>query len=202
MTAGIAFRFPAGLVAALLAGAVMAQDVPGQREAAAALFPHRAEAFEIRFYRGAGITDEQRVLLQRVAESQPYYAAFAIAPDVGLMAEPSTAAANQHNLEAARRDALAACDAKRQGGTPCVVVLEVTPRGWEPRDFQLNRAATEAFTGPYRSLAAPKAFAISDTTAEWGYGQGATAAAAREAAIAACAARPAAPRDCVVVSAD
>lgn len=192
----------AALVAGGLAGAALA-DAPGRDAVAGTLYSTAAAAYEIRLYDGGALSAEERDVLLQVGGSQPWFAALAFAPDAGLLAEPSTLAANHHGLEAARSAALSACEEKRSGGAACRVVMEITPRGFAPGGPELSRAATEAFAGEYRRARAPRAFAISPSTGEWGLAGGAgSLAEARAAALAACAARDSAPDDCRVMSED
>ncbi|MCC6007266.1 MAG: 5-aminolevulic acid synthase [Rhodobacteraceae bacterium] len=178
-------------------------EAPGRADVTAGLYSIAPQAWEIRLYDGGVLSAQDRELLQQVAATQAWHAALAFAPDAGLMAEPSTLAANHHTPEAARAAAVAACEGKRQGGAPCRVVMEVAPRGYQPGGVSLNRTATEAFRGEYARAGASRAFAISPATGEWGLAVGAASLdAARSAAIAACAAREAAPDDCTVISED
>ena len=113
------------------------------------------------------------------AEKVPmkYYGAIAIAPSAGLAARETTLfAMGYHDIENARRAALAGCNAARKGGKPCAIVAEVYPKGWEPRALQLNQDATRGFR-KYRRGRKEKAFAISPATGEWAFakGQGAEA---------------------------
>jgi hypothetical protein len=138
-------------------------------------------------------------VLRRTAEANvPYYGAIAVSPSQGLAAEPTSAAGNHHDVAAAGRAALEACDAKRPAGSrPCVIVAEVRPRGWAARPLQLSAGATETFRRDFRR-GGERAFAISPSTGGFGVGSGPGADAS---ALAACAAASRA-RDCRVVVRD
>jgi hypothetical protein len=158
------------------------------------LFPPAGAAVEI--VPQPFITKEQEAILAQVGAAQFYYGAIAVSPDEGLMVEATVAAANHHTTEAAARAALASCDAKRQGASPCVIVALIRPRGWQPRPFQLSSGATTDFLGDYQRVRRDKAFAVSPATGLWGIGKGRGAA---EKALADCAAKAGGATDCTVV---
>ncbi len=139
------------------------------------------------------------------AEGVPvkYYGAIAIAPSAGLAARETTLfAMGYHDIENARRAALAGCNGARKGGRPCAIVAEVYPKGWKPRQLQLNQDATRGFRA-YRRGRGGKAFAISPATGEWAFAKGAGAGARALADCNALAARKAAGRgDCRIVIRD
>ncbi|TCP42406.1 5-aminolevulic acid synthase [Rhodovulum marinum] len=136
--------------------------------------------------------------LELVARQQKYYGAIAVAPSEGLLSEATVAAANYHDVDAAGVAALAACDSARKGGVACVIVAEIRPTGWEPRQIALSADATEALGKTYRRAKAPKALAVSPATGIWAVADG---VAAESDAVADCA-RQSGSGDCRVVVAD
>jgi hypothetical protein len=141
----------------------------------------------------SGLPEQDQTVLASVAAQQPYYGAIAISPDEGLLSEATVAAANYHDTAAAESAALADCNAKKTGITPCVIAALIRPDGYEPRDLQLSQDATVAFRKDYPGNGG--ALAISALTGAWGMGKG------TEAAIATCAAKAGAT-DCMVVVQD
>ena len=135
-------------------------------------------------------------IIKAVAEQQPWYAAIALSPDEDLMTSPATVAGAQfHDTDAAATFALAGCEAKRTGASPCAVVALVRPKGWQARDLQLSLNATEFFNATYQPAPVPKALATSAATGAFGFGAGG------DAALADCQSKSAAT-DCRVVIAD
>jgi hypothetical protein len=179
-----------------IADAASAQVLTGDA-AVSRLYPPNGAEVEI--LPNDFLPKDQAELLRQVGAVQPYYGVIAISPDEGIMVDATVAAANQHSVDAARRDALAACDAKRKGATPCEVVAVIRPAGWADRGFQLSSGATGALTGEYQKIRRARAFAISPSTGSWGIGKGSGAAAK---AIEDCAAKDPKPADCVVVVQD
>lgn len=183
----------AGLM--LCAGAAAAEPLTG-KEARSMLFaPGKAD---VEMLAGADLPDDQMALLKTVGAQQAYYGAIAISPDEGIMAEATVAAANYHSTEAASAAALAGCDAKRTGATPCAVVALIRPAKWKAEPLALSAAATEAFRKDY-GRRGPRALAVSARTGGWGLGQGEGAA---DAALAACATSGGGARDCALAVAD
>ena len=180
---------------ALLAAPALAQPISGE-SARAQLFP--AEGVEVLAYTVEGLSDEEIALLTQVAAGQRYYAAVAFAPAEGILAEPTVMAANFHNIEAARAAATRQCNERRRGGRACAIAFEVRPRGWEARSFQLSADATAAFVADFAPARAPRAFATSQATGQWGVGTGADAAGQ---ALSQCRGAPAAT-DCAVAVSD
>lgn len=156
------------------------------------------QGVEVLRYTTEGLSADEVTLLTTLAQSQRYYAAFAYAPDAGIMAEPTVMAANYHDSASARAAALAQCDQRRSGGAACTLLMEVRPQGWEERALTLSADATEGFQRDFLSVNGPRALAISRQTAGWGIGEGENAA---DRAQARCAQTPDA-RDCTVVIAD
>lgn len=144
------------------------------------------------------LSDDDRAIVQQIAQTQPYYGAVAIAPDEGLASEASVAAANFHDVEAASAFALRGCNDRRKGGAACVIVAQIRPSGWEARGLQLSTDATTALSKDYRKAGKSRALAISPATGKWAIagGSGAAATAVRD-----CAAQ-AGSDDCTVVVAD
>ncbi|TDX30088.1 5-aminolevulic acid synthase [Rhodovulum visakhapatnamense] len=124
------------------------------------------------------LSEADRKGLVFAGEQQPYYGAIAVAPSEGLISEATLAAANYHDVEAARAAALAGCDAARKpDGNPCVIAAEIRPKGWEPRALQLSADATEGLRSDYGRRGGPRAMAISESTGRWVVRKGPDAAA-------------------------
>jgi hypothetical protein len=153
------------------------------REAASGiLFP--PDAIEIA-RAGDALSSEQAELLAAAAAGQPYYGAVAVSPDEGLLAEATVAVVNHHTVAAAQTEALAECNRRKTGASPCEIAAVIRPEGWTDRALTLSAPMTAAL-----AAAAPgDAFwAISPATGAWGGGTTA------ELAIDGCA-----TADCVVV---
>ncbi len=185
-------------LALLLAGPLAAQTVTGEAVRPLLFAPTGAV---VELTGAGGLAADQAEILRQVGAMQPYYGAIAISPDEGIMVEATVAAANHHTTEAASVQALAACEAKRQGAAPCVIVALIRPEGWQPRPVQLSSGATADFLSAYADAPAPRAFAVSPSTGMWGIGTGTDVTSA---AVAACVERGAAlaPADCTVVFVD
>jgi len=183
------------LIAILSPAAALADpvDTPSAREM---LF--RSDRVEVVRYQTPGLSDQEIEVLTTVAQTQKFYAAVAFAPDLGIMAEPTVMSANYHTIEAAREAALSGCNERRDGGTACVIALEVRPQGWEARDLQLSADATDGFNDDYRRARGTRAFAISASSGLWGIGRGDNAA---DEAMTACQGESEVS-DCAVVIAD
>lgn len=162
-----------------------------ERDARKLMFAPKRLAVEMR--PDSGLSAQDQTVLESVAAQQPYYGAIAISPDEGLMSEATVAAANYHDTAAAESAALAECDAKKTGSSPCVIAALIRPEGHEARALQLSLDATVALRADYPAKGG--ALAISAMTGAWGIGVGA------EAALASCALRPGAT-DCAVVVQD
>lgn len=182
------------VLAVMVGGPALADPLPGA-EAQALLYP--PDRVEIAVYDASALSQQERDVIVQVSRTQQYYGAVALAPDQGLMSEATVVAANYHDTASARSAALGECNAKRDGGRACVIVLEIRPAGWEQREFQLNTDATEAFTTLYMAMEAPRAFAASATAAAWGFAGGHLAA---HDALGLCAESGA--TDCRIVSSD
>jgi hypothetical protein len=178
------------------AGAAWAQ-VPTGDAVQPLLFPETGAVVEM--LPQSFLSEEQAAILAQVGAAQPYYGAIAVSPDEGLMVEATVAAANHHSTGAAERAALAGCDAKREGATPCVIVALIRPQGWAERSFQLSSGATAGFVDSFLKIRRDRAFAVSPVTGLWGVGKGRNAA---DKAVADCAAKGKGVTDCVVVVAD
>lgn len=180
----------------LLAGAAQAGPITG-KAARALLFV--SPGAEVEILPQAGLAAADAALLSAVGATQAYYGAIALSPDEDLMVDATVAAANFHDTDSASVAALAQCEAKRLGKTPCVVAALIRPTGWQQRGLQLSADATAGFLADYQG-GSGKALASSAATGLWGI---ATGKAAVKAAIAACAAKAVPPpADCTVVIAD
>jgi len=169
----------------------------GSKAAKKLLFPAKGAEVEVLPVDFLSASDKQ--VLETVGKAQKYYGAIAAAPDEGLLSEATMAAADFHDVGAAKVAALAGCNEKRKGGGKCVVVALIRPRGWkEGRALQLNRDATAGFR-KFRRGRAPRALAISRTTGEWSFAKG---AGAREEAVKTCNETTKGANDCQVVVAD
>jgi hypothetical protein len=183
------------LVCAGLPFAALAQPMTG--EAVAPLL-FAASGVEVELLPAPFLPEDQAELLKTVGASQPYYGAIAVSPDEGILVEATVAAANHHSTDAASVAALAACDAKRKGATPCAVVALIRPAGWTEQAVQLSSNATADFA-EYAKIRRDKAFAVSPSTGAWGLAKGRDAAAK---AVADCAGKDVAPADCVLLLQD
>lgn len=160
----------------------------------------KAEGAEVELIPQSFLPADQAEILKTVGAAQPYYGAIAVSPDEGIMVDATVAAANHHSTEAASVAALAACDAKRKGAKPCVIVALIRPIGWNPQSFQLSSGATTGLMKDYAKIRRDKAFAVSASTGVWGIGKGKNAVAD---AVADCQAKvKPAPTDCAVVIVD
>ena len=181
-----------GFAMLAMAGVAQAAPVTG-KDAKALLFSPKGTSVEV--IKHSFLTDADLKVIAEVAGQQKYYAAIAVSPDEGLLVEATVAGANFHDTDSASAFALAGCEAKRKGETPCVIVAVVRPKGWEARALQLSVEATEIARKEYLSTPDPKAMATSAGTGQWAIGAGA------EAAVAACATKSGAP-DCATVLLD
>jgi hypothetical protein len=189
-------RISLALMGMMMAGAVQAEPLTG-KQAKSMLF--EAEGAEVEMLAQDFLSDSDVAALQIVGAAQPYYGAIAVSPDEGLMVEATVAAAKYHDTDAASVAALAACDAKRQGNAPCVVVALIRPLGWSPQPLQLSADATAGFAKDYKGSNG-KALAISASTGGWGIAVGDNAAAN---AVSTCLDRAGVTvSDCAVVIAD
>lgn len=171
----------------------LADPISGEA-AKAMLFPEKGVSVEL--IPNDKMSRDLMKVIKAVAEQQPWYAAIALSPDEDLMSSQATVAGAQfHDTDAAAAFALAGCEAKRSGASPCAVVALVRPKGWQTRDLQLSLNATAFFNRDYLTAASPRALATSASTGSFGFGAGA------EAALADCAAKSAAD-DCLVAVAD
>ena len=138
-------------------------------------------------------------VLGTLGAAMPSYGAVAISPSEGLFVEWLNGVGQYHNLPAARAAALAYCEANRQAASaPCQVLVEVAPKGAEPQDpIMLSGPANAALRGAYRKLKAPKAFAISKSSGNFGFDRGDGGR-----ALNACASAGQGADDCVIVVAD
>ena len=164
------------LTAFAIAAPALAQELPNLREARRLVFAEDG-AVEGEVNPHDSLSETDVAILNQLVETQAYYAAIAIAPEMGLASEATIAAANYHDEANARTAALAACNEARTSGPACVVVLVIRPEGWEPdRPLQLSTDATAALRGDFRRLGRNRVMAISDTTGQWGIGSDLTEA--------------------------
>ncbi|MEM9583961.1 MAG: 5-aminolevulic acid synthase [Pseudomonadota bacterium] len=113
-------------------------------------------------------------LLRTLGTTVPAYGAVAISPSEGLFVEWLNGAGQFHSLAAARAAALDYCDSNRKrGSAPCEIVVLVTPKGAKAdAALTLSGPANAALRKDYRKLQAPKAFAISEKTGNFGFARG------------------------------
>lgn len=175
-------------LALALSGQLHAEAMTGK---AAGKLVFSADKAEVKLMAGVDLPKEQVNAVKSVLSAQPYYGAMAMSPDEGLLSESTVATANFHSVEAAGAAAVAQCNAKKTGATPCIVVAVVQPKGFRARALQLSSEASAGFKAGYPAVGG--AVAISTATGVWGMGQ--TAAAA----MGACAETAAKPKDCAVV---
>ncbi|WP_414898260.1 5-aminolevulic acid synthase [Rhodovulum sp. YEN HP10] len=164
-----------GLVLGLgAAAAVSAAPVDGKGARKLLFKPEGAEVVVVDL---PFLSENDRKTLAVVGAQQPYYGAIAVAPTEGLRSKATLAAANYHDVDAARVAALRGCDAARQPrGEPCVIAAEIRPKGWEPRGLQLSADATEGLGREYGRRGGPRAMAISPSTGRWAVSKGQGAA--------------------------
>ncbi|GAA0286505.1 5-aminolevulic acid synthase [Rhodovulum strictum] len=184
-----------GLVTALAASTASAEPLDGATARAQIFEPSGVEVTVMAL---DFLSAKDRTVLDFVATQQKYYGAIAAAPGEGLRSEATVAAANYHDVESARIAALKGCDSVRKGGPACVIVAEIRPIGWTPRQISLSADASEGLRKTYRPARGAKALAISPATGIWAVARGAEAG--RD-AVASCA-RQSARDDCRVVVAD
>lgn len=187
-----------GLMAGLLAmtaGAALAQPLTADAVKPMLFAPGGAE---VEMIPNKFLPADQAAILKQVGAVQPYYGAIAVSPDEGIMVEATVAAANHHNTDAAKVAALAGCEAKRKGKSPCAIVALIRPKGWTARPFQLSSGATSGFLDDYSKIRRDRAFAMSPATGLWGLGKGKDAASK---AVSDCMAKGPA-RDCAVAIVD
>ncbi|NPD21123.1 5-aminolevulic acid synthase [Alterinioella nitratireducens] len=164
------------LTAFAIAAPALAQELPNLREARRLVFAEDG-AVEGEVILHDSLSETDVAILNQLVETQAYYAAIAIAPEMGLASEATIAAANYHDEANARTAALAACNEARTSGPACLVVLVIRPEGWEPdRPLQLSTDATAALRGDFRRLGRNRVMAISETTGQWGIGSDLTEA--------------------------
>ena len=120
------------------------------------------------------LDEKQQAIVLSLKDTIPYFGALALTPDEGLFVDWLNASGQHHSLEAARQAALAHCDANRlPSSADCVVVLEVSPKGYDPEAaLSLSAEGATALKGDYRKLKGAKAFAISPSTGAFGFARG------------------------------
>ncbi|MCO8145348.1 DUF4189 domain-containing protein [Rhodovulum tesquicola] len=184
-----------GIAVVLVAGAGAAEPLDGKAARAQLFDPSGAEVTVIA---QDFLTARDQTALEFAGAQQNYYGAIAAAPGEGLLSEATVAAANYHDVDSARAAALKSCDSARKGGPRCVIVAEIRPIGWAPRQLSLSADASEGLRKTYRPARGAKALAISPATGIWAMATGPEAG--RE-AVASCA-RQSGRDDCRVVVAD
>lgn len=179
-----------------LAGSAWAEPITGKEARKLTFSPKGAE---VEVLDVEGLSDQDKAILEQVAVTQAYYGAIAMSPSEGLMSNSLVAAANFHDVENAREFALQGCNERREDGAEtCVIVAEIRPKGYEPRDLTLSVGATEVLRKDYRKGRDAKALAVSATTGKYSVAKGEGAA---ETAISDCNALAEA-EDCLVVVQD
>ncbi len=179
-----------GIVVAAACGFAAHAEPMAGKDAKKLLFaPVKAE---VEILAEAGLPDDQAQILAQVGEGQPYYGAVAIAPEEGLMAEATVAAANFHDTGSAAAVALAECNAKKKSVKDCVIAAYIRPKGWKDTGFSLSSDATAAFKDYDKQAGA---MAISVATGAFGMAAGEGAG---DAALAKCAASNDKALDCAL----
>ncbi len=175
-------------------------DVLTERDAKRALFS--AKGHQIQLAEGLSALEKKIVteiiplMAKQLRQPVRYYAAIAYSPDDGMVHESIQAAMNLHTSEAAGEAAVTACNAlKSKSAKTCRVAAQVVPKRYKPRDLTLSIDATVGFDRAYRKADAPKAFAISRKSGNWGIGR------SDDAALASCE-NNGRPGDCEIVIRD
>ena len=124
----------AAVVALGWAGMAAAQDISVE--------VYQLDGIEVRVNLHPFLTEEELLILRLVGQNREAlgvfvdevsgFSALAVAPDegfvrAGLHVESAVALSGLDSLNAAQTVALEACDTARDGGAPCVIVLEVAP---------------------------------------------------------------------------
>lgn len=189
-----AAAYLAAVLAAVLAPVAAGADPVDEASAREALFDLSGRTVQIVGY--PQLTEQDREVLRLAASELDYYAAIAMAPDEGVLADATVVTANFHGVSAADAAAVRACNGRREGGADCVVVARTLPSGHSPQMLELSREATEAFREAYAGQQGPKAMAISPATGKYAVAAGRADAAV--AALADCNAQAAelGERDC------
>lgn len=167
-----------------------AEPIAGKVAKKALFAPMKAE---VEIMPEAGLPADQAEVLKTVGVGQPYYGAIAIAPEEGLMAEATVAAANFHDAASASVAALVECDAKKKTATACVIAAIIRPAKWKEQGFGLSSDATTAFKSYDMKTGA---LAISPSTGAFGMAAGEGAG---DKALANCGAKNDKATDCAVV---
>lgn len=192
----------AAMALVLAAGAATAGPVDG-RTARKMLFS--ATKTEVMVNRAAGLSAADMKIIEALfglkqykALGIRYYAAMALAPGDGLQSEATTLAQGLHSPQAARAQALAACNKAKKTAPGCVIAADILPRGYRARALTLSGPATGDMS-IYRKGKGPKAMAASRAGNAYSIvrGVGAGVQAMRD-----CNARAAGLADCEVVIED
>ena len=184
------------LIAAIVVASPVWADPLSFKDARKALPRDRAE---LTLAETDFLDEKSQTILKGLRDSIPYYGALALSPSEGLFVEWLQASGQHHSLSAAREAALKHCEANRKSSSDkCQIVLDVFPKGaTEDTGFSLSAPAADALRKEYRKLKAPKAFAISKTTGNFGFDRGDGGR-----ALAACASVADQATDCEIVVAD
>lgn len=186
----------------LTAGAAQAEPVDGGTARKLLFSPTKTE---VAINRAAGlsqadlkIVDALFGLKQYKALGIRYYAAMALAPGDGLQSAATTLAQGLHSPQAARAQALAACNRAKKTAPGCVIAADILPRGYRSRTLTLSGPATGDMS-IYRRGKGPKAMAASRSGNAYSIvrGIGAAVQALRD-----CNAKSAGLSDCEVVIED
>ena len=175
-------------------------EVLSERDARRALFSERGH--QIQMVDGLSalerkiVTEIIPLMAEQLRQPVRYYAAIAYSPDDGMIHDSIQAAMNYHTPEAAGNAAVQACNAlKSRSASSCRVAAFLVPKRYKSQDLTLSIDATVGFDRTYRKAAAPKAFAISRKSGNWGIGR------TDEAARASCE-KAGQPGDCEIVIRD
>jgi hypothetical protein len=154
------------------------------------------EADRARLERAGQTIDD---VLSSIGAAIPAYGALAFSPSEGFFVEWISGAGHYHSVPAARAAALSYCNSKRKSSSdPCEIAVVIAPRGVkEGAPLTLSGPANAALRGEYRKLKAPKAFAISESTGNFGFDRGDGGR-----ALAACSTVGQGAEDCRIVVAD
>ena len=130
-----------------------------------------SEADKERLERAGQTIDD---VLMSIGAAIPAYGALAFTPSEGLFVEWISGAGHYHSIGSAQTAALAYCNSKRKrGSAPCEIAIVITPRGAkEGAALSLSGPANAALRNEYRKLKSPKAFAISESTGNFGFERG------------------------------
>lgn len=162
------------LALTLLGAKAQGQVLTGD-EAAQLLFSHKGHVVQV----SSKLTALEKkiatgvvpLMASQLRQPVRYYAAIAYSPKDGMLHNSLQAAMNFHTPRAADKAAVAACNRLKSNSAPtCRVAARILPKRFKARDFTLSIDATVAFQRSYQTSAAPKSFAISPSSGDWGMG--------------------------------